>query len=99
MNFPGSFAWSASATFRFQTVPAISGAMSALTGGPLARVLMAYRATRSISSFVLAFRISGCASGILLTAEPGSFARLTTPAYSEWSVTPAQSSGVSIFTS
>ena len=36
MNFPGSFAWSASATFRFQTVPAISGAMSALTGGPLA---------------------------------------------------------------
>jgi hypothetical protein len=35
----------------------------------------------------------------LLTADPGSFARLTTPAYSEWSVTPAQSSGVSIFTS
>ena len=28
---------------------------------------MAYRATRSISSFVLAFRISGCAAGILLT--------------------------------
>ena len=60
---------------------------------------MAYRATRSISSFVLAFRISGCAAGSLLTAEPGSFARLTTPAYSEWSVTPAQSSGVSILTS
>ena len=28
---------------------------------------MAYRATRSISSFVLAFRISGCAAGSLLT--------------------------------
>ena len=46
-----------------------------------------------------AFRISGCAAGILLTGEPGSFASLITPAYSEWSVTPAQSSGVSIFTS
>src|SRR5215468_4946332 len=99
VNFPGSFAWSASATLRFQTVPAISGAMSALTGGPAIRVLMAYRATLVISSFVLALRIRGCAAGSLLTAEPGSFARLTTPAYSEWSVTPAQSSGVSIFTS
>lgn len=83
VNSPGWFAASASATFRFQTVPAISGAISALTGGPLARVLMAYRATRSISSFVRAFRISCCASGIVLTAEPGSFARFTTPAYSE----------------
>ena len=99
MNFPGSLAWSASSTFRFQTAPAISGDISALTGGPGASVLMAYSATRSISSLVLAFRISGCAAGILLTAEPGSFARLTTPAYSEWSVTPAQSSGVSILTS
>jgi hypothetical protein len=48
---------------------------------------------------VLAFRIRGWASGSLLTEEPGSLARLTTPAYSEWSVTPAQSSGVSILTS
>src|SRR5436309_4563201 len=43
------------------------------------------RTILSISSFVLAFRISGCAAGSLLTGEPGSFARLTTPAYSEWS--------------
>ncbi len=41
MNFPGSLAWSASSTFCFQTVPAISGDMSALTGGPRASVLMA----------------------------------------------------------
>ncbi len=41
VNFPGSFACSASATFRFQTVPAISGCMSALTGGPATRVLIA----------------------------------------------------------
>ena len=65
VNFPGSFAWSASSTFRFQTVPAISGDISALTGGPATSVLMAYSATRSISSFVLAFRISGCACGDL----------------------------------
>src|SRR6266496_3483069 len=74
VNFPGSFAWSASSTLRFQTVPAISGDMSVLTGGPETRTLIAYSATRSISSFVRAFRNSGAAAGILLTAEPGSFA-------------------------
>ena len=83
MNFPGTVALSASSTLRFQTVPAISGAMSALTGGPATRTLMAYRATRVISSRVLALRISGCAAGTLLTAAPGSFASWTTPAYSE----------------
>src|SRR6266446_3610526 len=41
VNFPGSFACSASSTLRFQTVPAISGDISALTGGPATRVLMA----------------------------------------------------------
>ncbi len=48
--------------------------MSALTGGPETRTLIAYSATLSISSFDLAFRTSGAAAGILLTAEPGSFA-------------------------
>src|SRR5437867_12476796 len=85
--------------FFVHTEPAISGDMSAFTGGPLARVLMQYRATRCISALVRAFRISGCACGSLLTGELGSFAILTTPTYSEWSVTPAQSSGVSILTS
>ena len=43
--------------------------------------------------------ISGCAAGSLLTGDLGSFANLITPTYSEWSVTPAQSSGVSILIS
>src|SRR5262245_57078053 len=51
VNFPGSFAWLARSTFRFQTVPATSGAIRALTGGPDARTLIAYRATLVISSF------------------------------------------------
>ena len=99
MNLPGWFAWLASSTFFFQTVPAISGTMRAWIGGPATMVLIAYSATRIISSFVLAFRIRGSAAGILPTFEPGSFAIWITPAYSEWSVTPAQSSGVSILTS
>ena len=41
MNFPGSFALSASSTFCFQTVPAISGDISALTGGPATSMLIA----------------------------------------------------------
>ena len=44
---------------------------------------MAYSATLSISSFVLAFRMRGFASGILLTGDLGSLASWTTPAYSE----------------
>ncbi len=39
------------------------------------------------------------ATGSLLIGELGSLASRTTPAYSEWSVTPIQSSGVVIFTS
>ena len=83
VNFPGWFAWLASSMFFFQTEPAISGDMSALTGGPGTSVLMAYSATLSISSFVLAFRMRGCAWGILLTGDLGSFASFMTPAYSE----------------
>src|SRR5262245_19660752 len=85
--------------FFFHTFPAISGDISALTGGPGTSTLIAYSATRSISSFVLAFSTRGAACGILLTGDPGSLASCTTPAYSEWSVTPAQSSGVSILMS
>src|SRR6266498_3732070 len=83
VNFPGWFAFSASSTFRFQTPPATSGDISALTGGPATRTLMAYRATLVMSSRVLAFRTRGCAAGTLLTGELGSFASWTTPAYSE----------------
>jgi hypothetical protein len=43
--------------------------------------------------------ISFCAMGSLLIAEPGSLASRTVPTYSEWSVTPIQSSGVSILIS
>ncbi len=42
------------------------------------------------------FMIIGCASGILLTKLPGVLACLVTPTYSEWSVTPMKSIGVSI---
>ena len=41
VNLRGSLAFSASSTLRFQTAPVTSGAMSALTGGPEARTLMA----------------------------------------------------------
>ena len=99
VNLPGTLAWLASSTFFFQTLPEISGDLSAGTGGPDASTLIAYNATRTISSLVFAFSTSGSASGIFATGLPGSFASWTTPAYSEWSVTPAQSSGVSIFTS
>ncbi len=99
MNLPGWFALSASSTFCFQTVPATSGDMSALTGGPPIRTLTPYTKIRCISAGVSAFMIRGCAAGSLLIGELGSFASLITPTYSEWSVTPAQSSGVSILTS
>src|SRR5262250_1319186 len=61
VNFPGKLASLAISTTRFHTAPVISGLSSAGTGGPEARTLMAYSATRVISSFVLALRISGCA--------------------------------------
>ena len=54
---------------------------------------------RCLSSGVSAFMMSGCAAGSLLTGDLGSLANLITPTYSEWSVTPAQSSGVTILTS
>ena len=41
VNFPGWFAWLASSMFFFQTAPAISGDISALTGGPGTSVLIA----------------------------------------------------------
>ena len=59
VNLPGSLAWLANSMFRFQTVPAISGDISALTGGPGTSVWTAYSETRFISSVVLALRISG----------------------------------------
>ena len=49
MNLPGSLALSASAMFCFQTVPAISGDISALTGGPPISTLTPYRKIRCIS--------------------------------------------------
>ena len=101
MNFPGWFAFSASATFSFQTVPATSGDISALTGGPPIRTRTPYSKMRCTSSAagLSGLILNGCAAGSLLIGDVGSFASLITPTYSEWSVTPAQSSGVSIFTS
>jgi hypothetical protein len=43
--------------------------------------------------------ISFCAIGSLAISEPGVLASETVPTYSEWSVTPIQSSGVSILMS
>jgi len=53
VNLPGWLAFSASSTFCFQTVPAISGDMSAFTGGPPIRTLTPYTKIRSISAWVL----------------------------------------------
>ena len=50
VNFPGWFAFSASATFSFQTVPATSGDISALTGGPPIRTRTPYSKMRCTSS-------------------------------------------------
>ena len=41
VNLPGSFAWLACSMTRFHTEPAISGDISALTGGPGTSVLIA----------------------------------------------------------
>ncbi len=41
VNLPGSLAWLACSTTRFHTAPAISGDISALTGGPGTSVLIA----------------------------------------------------------
>src|SRR5215470_17328263 len=54
VNLPGSFAWFASSTFFFHTAPVISEDISDLIGAPGSMTLMAYRATRVISSSVFA---------------------------------------------
>ena len=73
--------------------------MNALIGGREVRVSR-YRKTFCCSCGLLgSLRISGCASGSLLSADPGVFASFVTPTYSEWSVTPMKSSGVSILMS
>ncbi len=101
VNFPGWFALSASAMFSFQTVLATSGDISALTGGPPIRTLTPYSKMRCTSSAagLSGLIFSGCAAESLLIGDAGSLASFITPTYSEWSVTPAQSSGVSILTS
>ena len=75
-------------------MPATSGDINAFTGGPPISTLTPYTKIRSTSAGVSALMINGCAAGSLLIGEVGSFASLITPTYSEWSVTPAQSSGV-----
>ncbi len=99
MNLPGWLFSSAIFTFSFQIVPATSGVMKALMGGLLVSERR-YRKTFCCSSELLgSFMIKGCDSGSLATYEPGVFASLVTPTYSEWSVTPMKSIGVSILMS
>src|SRR5262245_37866545 len=99
VNLPGLLLASATLTLSFQIVPAICGLMKALTGGWLVSESR-YRKTLFCSASLLgSCRIMGCASGILLIAEPGVLASFVTPTYSEWSVTPMKSIGVSILMS
>ena len=99
VNLPGWLFSSAIFTFSFQMVPATCGLMRALIGGLLVSESR-YRKTFCCSAALFgSFMIRGCASGILLIAEPGVLASLVTPTYSEWSVTPMKSIGVSILMS
>src|SRR5262245_24941608 len=99
VNFPGSFAFCASAMFSFHTVAATSGDINDLTGSLPIMLFNTYKKTLLRASTESFSRISGFAAGSLLIGELGSFAIFVTPTYSEWSVTPAQSSGVSILMS
>src|SRR5271167_373972 len=96
VNLPGWLFSSAILTFSFQIVPATAGLMNALIGGLLVRETRYMKTCRTSCGLFGSFTISPCASGILLTADPGVLASLVMPTYSEWSVTPIQSSGVSI---
>src|SRR5439155_25200779 len=96
VNLPGWLFSSAILTFSFQIVPATSGVMKALTGGALARLRRYRKAAWTCAGLFWSWIIRPCASGILLTADPGVLASLVTPTYSEWSVTPMKSIGVSI---
>ena len=90
MNFPGLLASSA-AVLLFPYRPGDSGTTSSFTG------FLDHRLPSQS-------RFSGCrpgtrtlqlvSDGQLADGEFGSFASRTTPAYSEWSVTPTQSRGV-----
>ena len=82
VNLPGWLFSSAIRTFSFQIVPATCGLMKALIGGLLVSESR-YRKTLFTSSLLLgSLRISGCASGSLLMADPGVLASLVTPTYS-----------------
>src|SRR5208282_2373477 len=99
VNLPGWLFSLAIFMLSCQIEPATSGLMNALIGGRLVRESR-YRKTFCSSAELLgSLRIKGCASGSLLIAEPGVFACLVTPTYSEWSVTPMKSIGVSILMS
>src|SRR3974390_539439 len=99
VNFPGWLFCSASWTFSFHTVPATSGVMKALMGGLLVSDSR-YRNTLCCCAWSFgSVMIMGCASGSLLTGDPGVLASLVTPTYSEWSVTPMKSIGVRILMS
>src|ERR1035438_5655118 len=96
VNLPGWLFASAMLTFFFQMEPATAGLMNAFTGAPLFRPTRYVKARWISAGSFGFFRMRGCASGILLTADPGVFASAVIPTYSEWSVTPMKSIGVSI---
>ena len=82
MNLPGSLALSASPTFCSQTVSAISGLMSAATGGPPTSFVSVKEHSLNLFGAV-GLHDQVCAAGSLLIGEPGSLANFITPTYSE----------------
>ena len=99
VNLPGWLAASAIWLFSLQMGPVISGVMSAATGGRDMSVTSDTKARCCCSLLVGSVMMRPCVSGSLLTGELGVFAILVMPTYSEWSVTPIKSSGVSILMS
>ena len=100
MNLPGWLFSSAILTFSFQTVEVTFGSMNAFTGGLACKLeqvredlVLLGRAVRILHDQRL--RLGQLAH----VADPGVLASLVTPTYSEWSVTPMKSIGVSILMS
>ena len=85
--------------FSFQIGPVTSGFMSSLMGGCENKLTIVRKARCCCSLLLGSVMIRPWTWGSLLANEPGVFAILLMPIYSEWSVTPIKSSGVSILMS
>src|SRR3974377_2452508 len=99
VNLPGWLFSSAALLFSLQTVLATFSLISSLFGGPLMSLSTARKTPCTSAGLLGSLKINGWAAGSLLVYEPGVFACFVTPTYSEWSVTPMKSNGVSMWMS